>query len=473
MWGNALLIMVLFIPFSIFSQNSIDLQPVFKLQIAKKIGQFRSVPVKLEGKNFICGMYSEDAEVDPFIGMFFFPKHTLKLILFDEKGEVLWKRDLGEGVIPGIWFSPVYAMDLDSDGNDEIFIVNNQDPAHPLDYRKYVLERIDAKTGKATVQIKWKEPVQGGSMGTAYRHFIFGGFVQGKPVLITAQGYKAMSLQAWNPDLTLRWEHNINRDAKGCLASHVSPVVDINDDGVDEILWGERCIEMDSGKELFCANEDNWEGHSDIIQPVLDWENNKWYFHTCRETLPDQSPRVVFYDNKGNQVWGDVDAGHIDTGWAARIGNKGEAVVLGIKIGNKTRSAEGERRTGVEEFTFKAISGERIDLGFPVYTTIPVDLNGDGIHELVKGYFEGDGTVLNNKGKIIGNVEGLTAMASKFTSLPGEQILSYTEDGIIAVWADKNAKDNDSAKRRYNHPYYKVNQYQTGNGYNLFTLGGL
>jgi len=64
-------------------------------------------------------------------------------------------------------------------------------------------------------------------------------------------------------------------------------------------------------------------------------------------------------------------------------------------------------------------------------------------------------------------------MASKFTSLPGEQILSYSKDGKIVIWADKNAKDNEVAKRRYSHPYYKINQYQTGNGYNLFTLGGL
>ena len=64
-------------------------------------------------------------------------------------------------------------------------------------------------------------------------------------------------------------------------------------------------------------------------------------------------------------------------------------------------------------------------------------------------------------------------MASKFTSLPGEQILSYSKDGMITIWADIDAKDSKNAMRRYVHPYYKVNQYQTGNGYNLFTLGGI
>jgi hypothetical protein len=108
-----------------------------------------------------------------------------------------------------------------------------------------------------------------------------------------------------------------------------------------------------------------------------------------------------------------------------------------------------------------------------VYTTIPVDLNGDAIHELVKGYFEGDGTVIDNKGKVLGNVGGLVAMASKFTSRQGEQILSYSKDGKVTIWADVNAKDSPGAKRRYEHPFYSINQKQTGNGYNLFTLGGI
>ena len=83
---------------------------------------------------------------------------------------------------------------------------------------------------------------------------------------------------------------------------------------------------------------------------------------------------------------------------------------MGVKIGQKLRSAEGEQRVDVEEYTFQAFSGEKIDLGYSVYTTIPVDLNGDGIHELVKGYFEGDGTILNNRGEVIGNLGGASAI---------------------------------------------------------------
>lgn len=453
-----------------------DLQVVTELDLGVPIGQLRAVPVNLgeDQPRAIAAMYSEDAEIDPYIGMFFFPKHTLKIVMFDENGKQLWKKDMGGGVVPGIWFSPIFAFDLDQNGEDEIWMIDNKDPDHPLDYRKYVLTKLNPHTGDTEGQWPWPSPATPQSMSHLYRHFIMGGYVKGEPVLITAQGtYGDMAIQGWNPDMNLRWEHKISKDAKGAAGSHVTPVVDINGDGVDNLLWGERCIELNKGTQLFCADEDVWEGHSDIVQPVYNYSEKAWGFFTCRENYLRQAPRVVFYDHKGNRMWGDLDQGHIDTGWAARLGPEGEPVVLGVKVGEKVRTAEGERRTGIVEHTYEAFGGEKINLGFDVYSSIPVDINGDGIHELVKGYFEGDGTVLDREGNVIGNIGGLSAMASKFASLPGEQILSYSKSGIISIWADKNANDNERAKVRYENSFYKVNQKQTGNGYNLFTLGGI
>lgn len=80
---------------------------------------------------------------------------------------------------------------------------------------------------------------------------------------------------------------------------------------------------------------------------------------------------------------------------------------------------------------------------------------------------------MDNKGKAIGNIGGHSAMASKFTSLPGEQILSYSKDRKIKIWADTRAQDSKEANARYANPFYKINQRQTGNGYNLFALGGI
>jgi hypothetical protein len=453
-----------------------NLQPVMKLQLAEKIGQLRAVPVKIGEKHphAIAVMYSEEAEVDPWEGMFFFPKHTLKVAVITAEGKLLWKKDLGEGVVPGIWFSPLFAFDLDQDGTDEIWIINNLDPDHPLNYPHYVLQKLNSESGEVQDEFHWPKPEVPQVLSHLYRHFIFGAYVKGQPVLLTAQGtYGPMRIQAWNSDLSQRWEHYIPRDATGAMGCHVTPVVDINNDGIDELLWGERCIELDKGTQLFCADEDNWKGHSDIVQPVLDYATNTWSVFTCRESFNNQSPRLVMYNQKGENIWGDVDEGHMDTGWAARLGDNGEPFVLGVKVGKKIRTAEGERRTGVVENTYEAFTGKKVDLGFEVYSSIPVDLNGDGLHELVKGYFEGNGDVFDRKGNKLGNIDGLSAMACKFTALPGEQILSYSKDGWIRIWADKNANDKPNALRRYNHPFYKTNRNQTGNGYNLFNLGGI
>jgi hypothetical protein len=463
---------------AVFAGDTIKLEKFLEYDLGHPIGQLRSVPIDL-GENQSKGIllvYSEDAEIDPYIGMFFFPKSTTKLKLITEHGKELWTRDLGPGMVSGIWFLPVFAFDLNQDGVTEIWLVNNSDPEHPMDHRKFVLEQMDAHIGTVVSQTPWPAVSREQSMSMQYRNFILGGYVDGAPVLVTAQGtYGPMALQGWNPDLSQRWEYKINpKEDGGSLGSHVCPIVDINNDSKDEFMWGERCVSMDTGAELFCADKENWTLHSDIVQPVLDKINNKWYIHTCRESSYDMPPRIVVCDDTGKKVWSALDHGHIDTGWAARIGENGEPIVLGVRVGEKIRTAEGERRTGIEPFTYHAFTGEEYPLPFNAYTTIPVDLNGDGIHELVRGYFEGSGDVLDRTGKILGNVGGLTAMASKFLDRPGEQILSYShKTGKVFVWGDANAHDTQRALARYNHPFYNVNQKLTACGYNLFNLGGL
>jgi hypothetical protein len=259
----------------------------------------------------------------------------------------------------------------------------------------------------------------------------------------------------------------------GALGSHVTPVVDINNDGADELFVGERCLSLRDGRELFCCDRAEWTGHSDIVQPVFHYAQNRWYLWTCRESFENHGPRVAFFDDAGRMLWKAVDAGHMDTGWAARLGPGGEPVVLGVKVGQKVRTAEGERRTGVVECAFDPFSGKPRDLGFKAYTTIPVDLNGDGIHELVKGYFEGDGTVLDREGRVLGKTGGLSAIHSQFAGKPGEQILSYHHDGKVRIWHDRNAVDTPAAQARYRSRFYRTNQRLSGVGYNLFNLGGL
>ncbi|MEJ2701116.1 MAG: hypothetical protein P8Z79_01610 [Sedimentisphaerales bacterium] len=158
-----------------------DLQSVLELRLGEPTGQLRAVPVDL-GKGppkAILAVHCPDAEVDPYVEMFFFPKGALKLTLFTMDGKILWRRDLGPGVVPGIWFTPVYPFDLDGDGVDEIWFINNIDPDHPLSINNRRLERIDPLTNKTTGRWPWPRPVADQRMSHTFRNFILGGYVRG------------------------------------------------------------------------------------------------------------------------------------------------------------------------------------------------------------------------------------------------------------------------------------------------------
>lgn len=168
--------------------HEFDSQSVVEVKLAGHIGQLRAVPVNLGPcrPRATLAVHCADAEVDPYVEMFFFPKDTLKLTLFTEKGEILWQRDLGRGVVPGIWFTPVFPFDLDGDGVDEIWFVNNIDAEHPLSINNLRLERIDVLKSKTIGQWPWPRPEANQSLSHTFRNFILGGYVKNEPVLVTA-----------------------------------------------------------------------------------------------------------------------------------------------------------------------------------------------------------------------------------------------------------------------------------------------
>lgn len=421
---------------------SIRLEKLLEVSIGSPIGQCRARQVTLgegELRAFLVA-WCADFDVDPYIEMFFFPTDTLKLAVITEEGEELWRRDLGRGVVPGHWFCPVAAFDLDGDGASEVWFVNNLNPDHPLSLRGYHLECLDARTGETTGRWPWPEVNRGQSLSHVFRNFIVGGRVHGEAVLITAQGtYGDMHLQGWSAGMVERWRRDISADEPGARGSHMAPVADINDDGVEELLWGERCIELDGGVELWCADRDTYRGHSDIIWPFRDPDDDGWLIYTCRESDPQASPRVVCYDAHGERVWGAVDRGHMDMGWVANVGEGGRPVAMAIRIDHKTCGPDGRHHFGRDEFVFDAATGEPVELPFSVYGTVPVDLDGDGVHELVYGIPGQSGRVIDRLGNELGCTGGPSALCARLMSWPGEQILTYHEDGTLQVWGDANA----------------------------------
>ena len=461
------------------SASNFDLQVVSEFSLEDEIGLLRAMPVWLgENERALLLAYSRDKDIDPYIEMFYAPTDRMKFVVCTMDGDVIWKNELRPCVINGIWFCPIFPFDLNQDGVDEIYYVTNIDDVHLLAYSKLRLAAADPRNGEELGLWKWN-PHERSTLSRTFRNFIMGGYVRGEPVLLTGQGtYGRMSVQAWNPGMQQRWKVDIEDDGRGARGSHQSPVVDYNADGVDELFWGERCIEIDRGRTLFIGDEKNYNGHSDVIQPTYHWGENKWYLFTARESGEDGSiqPRVVMFDSEGDRVWSDLEQGHMDMGYTTQTSLDGDAIAFTISRGDKRAGPEGFFRLDVKEFAYDAFTGKRIELPFVAYNTIPVDLNGDGLHEFARSFGEqADRLVVDRAGKTIGSLGdgAYLAMASKFMDLPGEQILCYHADGTIRIWADKNAEDRPRAKARYAHPFYKINQRMTGNGYNTPTLGGL
>jgi hypothetical protein len=455
---------------------AIDLAVLLELSIGSPLGQFRTVPITLGGasRNTFLATYCADYDVDASIGMFAYPTDRLKIIVFDEMGEVHWRRELGPGVVPGGAFCPFYAFDLNGDGVDEVWFVNNVDGVHPFAAGSYRLERADGQSGATTGQWQW--PNHGGrqSLSHTFRNHLLGGYVHGEPVLVTAQGtYAAMFVQAWGPGMTPRWEKAIGADAPGARGSHVYPVLDLNGDGVDEFMWGERCLSFDDGRELFCADEDSWQGHSDMVQPILDREHGRWFLYVNRESHPGQAPRVLLYDDHGARVWSAVDRGHIHKGWVGRIGAHDELMATAIRIGGQVKGPSGRFYEGVSEFMFDALTGVPVAPAFSVFDTAPIDLNGDGRHEILRGLAAGNTELLDRRGERIGALGGKVSMASRLLHHPGEQAMCFYPDGTVRVWGDRSAVDHPSALERYVHPTYQANRRFPTTENRLCMLGGI
>lgn len=449
------------------ARQPIEMVRKFDLDFGGPLGQFRSAPVELgDGapRGFVA-VYSEEGNIDPHHPNIRWPKDNLKLAVFDEIGKVHWRRELGRAVVPGTWYVPVLPFDLDGDGTDEIWFVNNTSPDRPFAPNGYRLERLDARTGETTGQWPWPRPEQNQMVGRLFRNFIIGGYAHGKPVLITAQGtYGPMALQAWNSDLTSRWQYKIGATDPGARGSHMTPVIDLDHDGVDEILWGERVIRVDTGEEVVCADRDVWAGHSDTILPLHDRTANRYSIFTTREKDPAVAPRVVLYDDAGNRKWGDVEFGHIHRGWLARIGPDHTPVAMAMRVG--------EHHRPLDTFYYEAFTGRRVSMGDDLQRATPVDLTGDGAHEFV--FSRGDGVeIVSRHDYDIVNLPGTVVMVAKLLDFPGEHVLTYTKDGRISIWVDANAVDGEVARARYAHPYYRLNRKFTAVGYNRVLLSGM
>lgn len=457
-----------------------NIQCIHEYDLKIKLGQCRSVPVALgkDKEKGVLFVYSSQKNIDPWPELFDYPEDTLKMALYTESGKLLWLRDLGKGEIPGVWYVPFISFDLDQDGVDEIWFLNNLNPHLPFSLNARFLERIDPISGKTTGQWKWPDNTINDTMSHSYRFYITAGYAHGTPILVCAQGtYRDMYLQGYNEengDLKKRWDIKIPHDDKGARASHLCPVLDFDRDGVDELFWGERLISLDDGHELFCADKGRYLGHSDVVIPFEDKNGNR-YIYTIREDYEKEGePRVVTFDSKGNRFWTAVPSyGHMHNGWQAIIKPNYRRISMAMRITRKVIN-HAIVDTEPEDFIFDALTGEELHSVFPFKASefMPLDFDGDGYHEFYGDEKSGKyyGKVLSIEGDVLADLgKGNTVREGKVINRPGETLmLYYPEEGKVRIWGDLEAKECEEAKKRYEHSYQFAMQHFMGTGYNHY-----
>lgn len=210
---------------------------------------------------------------------------TYKLSAYLSSGRHLWTIDLGNGIEPGVWYSPFIAYDFDGDGCAEVAFKSAGD-----DYKKNnqgrvcggseYLTIVNGLTGKIIDRVDWPERNDRyGNIVRQNRNQIGVAYLDGKtPFLLAARGtYKLMVVDAWtlsNGKLqhTWRWDGDEENPVIRSMGAHSMVTGDVDKDGRDEILLG-SCMLDDDGTALWSSGL----GHSD-----------KAYLCRLREDLPLQ-----------------------------------------------------------------------------------------------------------------------------------------------------------------------------------------
>ena len=291
-----------------------------------------------------------------------------------------------------------------------------------------------------------------------------------------------MYLQGYGPGMIKKWEKVISKDEKGPKASHLTPVLDFNNDGVDELFWGERLISLEDGCEVICYDKENYNGHSDTIIPFIDYKTGESYLYTCREDPTDEpAPRIVTYHADGRRAWtafDDACSGHMHYGWLATVGKPGN--IKRIAMAMKYDRSFGENSVVYgenEEFYFDAVTGEKIEFKIPCKGSLvfPIDINGDGFSEFF--CFEGEykGYIFDQEGRKIAQInddfeEGEGAQIKNGFILKEykcEQLMIACKDGFIRIYGDKKAKGSDIFDFRHSYKgYHDHAQTLTSSEYN-------
>lgn len=255
---------------------------------------------------------------------------TYKIEAYLNDGTFLWRNDLGDGIEPGVWYSPFIAYDFDGDGKAEIAVKTASKGVRDADGAVYEGEEWvsiwEGMTGKEITKSGWPARTERlGNYNRQNRNQLGVAYLDGKtPCLIVARGtYKAMFVEAYqftDGQLTKLW--NWDGDEENPIVrsqgAHIMLVNDVDEDGRDEIILGSAVLD-DDGTLLWSAGL----GHPDKVYVTdIDPSRPGLEIFYAVEALHDKDGLgICVRDAKtGKLVWSVGEATvHIGSGMVADI----------------------------------------------------------------------------------------------------------------------------------------------------------
>lgn len=133
---------------------------------------------------------------------------TYKIDAYLHDGTYLWTVDLGQGIEPGVWYSPFMVYDFNGDGKAELVLKTaGDDYLKNEQFRVYggseYLTVLDGMTGRQLARVDWPERNDRyGNLIRQNRNQIGMAYLDGKkPCILAARGtYKLMVVDAWELD---------------------------------------------------------------------------------------------------------------------------------------------------------------------------------------------------------------------------------------------------------------------------------
>jgi rhamnogalacturonan endolyase len=401
----------------------------FNIGIDYKLARVVAGDLTGDGEFEVLIAYSKMKGIDPYKHAWMKSTDSIKIAAFRRNGERLWTFDLGTGIETGPAYAPIVIWDIDADGRDEVILKTNKSN-DPLNYREERLTVLNGETGKIIREAEW--PLVKGHYADDYdnnsRNYIAVAHSDGKnPSIIVGRGlYKTQVIWAYDSNLNKVWERVLGKDIYNPIenkwlikfklgaiwsrlfkdtykGSHSLPIADVNEDGAEEILWGEHCIGP-GGKDLWKVEDHQpYTGHPDIVfaADIIPAIKGKEIYY-CREGWKGKEDNIgmLLVNSQGKTIWAHWGYTHIDGGWVSRVvPGADDPQCFGYDLSDKKWTPGHAEYVGASQYLWSA-EGKLISnppASWVSGRSFPVDWEGDGIREICTK----DGTMMRYNGEML------------------------------------------------------------------------